>query len=69
MSAGRWSFSPAYDLNPVSEIERAQRPKTAITENQSEPSIDAALATAPRFGLKPTAARGIVREVYPAVAA
>ena len=59
---------PAYDLNPVPEIERAQLPKTAITENQDEPSIDAALAAAPRFGLKTAVAKAIVREVFSAVA-
>jgi len=65
---GKWSLSPAYDLNPVPEIERAQLPKTAITENQDEPSIDAALAAAPRFGLKTAAAKAIVREVFSSVA-
>lgn len=64
---GKWSLSPAYDLNPVPEIERAQLPMTAITEDQDEPSIDAALAAAPRFGLKATAAKSIVREVFSAV--
>lgn len=66
---GKWSLSPAYDLNPVPEIERAQLPKTAVTENQGEPSIDAALAAAPRFGLKSADAKGIVREVHAAVGA
>ncbi len=65
---GKWSLSPAYDLNPVPEIERSQLPKTAITEDQDEPSIDAALAAAPRFGLKPAVARSILRDVYSAVA-
>jgi len=65
---GKWSLSPAYDLNPVPEIERAQLPKTAIAEDQDEPSIDAALAAAPRFGLKTAAAKTIMREVFSAVA-
>ncbi len=64
---GRWALSPAYDLNPVPEIERAQTPKTAITEDQETPTIAAALAAAPRFGLKPAAARIILREVLTAV--
>ena len=64
---GKWSLSPAYDLNPVPEIERAQLPKTAITEDQDEPSIDAAIAAAPRFGLKTGTAKTIVREVFSAV--
>lgn len=65
---GKWSLSPAYDLNPVPEIERAQMPKTSISEDGSPSSIAAALAAAPRFGLKPAAAKAIVREVHAAVA-
>ena len=64
---GRWALSPAYDLNPVPEIERAQTPKTAITEDQEEPTIAAALDAAPRFGLKPVEARSILRRVHRAV--
>ena len=64
---GRWSLSPAYDLNPVPEIDRAQMPKTAITEDQEDHSISAALTAAPRFGLKTTAATTILREVSDAV--
>lgn len=66
-TAGKWSLSPAYDLNPVPEIERAQMPKTAIAEDNSDSSIEAALESAPRFGLKPTAAKAIVREVHAVV--
>lgn len=65
---GKWSLSPAYDLNPVPEIERSQLPKTAISEANAESSIQAALEAAPRFGLKPTAAKVILREVHAAVA-
>ena len=65
---GKWSLSPAYDLNPVPEIERAQVPKTAISEDNTEPSIEAALDAAPRFGLKPRDAKTIVREVSSVVA-
>ena len=64
---GRWALSPAYDLNPVPEIDHAQTPKTAITENQETPSIEAALAAAVRFGLKPAEAKKILREVRAAV--
>ncbi len=67
-TAGKWSLSPAYDLNPVPEIERAQMPKTAISEDNSDSSIEAALEAAPRFGLKPAAAKAIVREVHAVVA-
>lgn len=65
---GKWSLSPAYDLNPVPEIERAQMPKTAISEDNADSSIEAALEAAPRFGLKPAAAKTIVREVHAGVA-
>jgi serine/threonine-protein kinase HipA len=64
---GKWSLSPAYDLNPVPEIERAQTTKTAISEEHAESSIEAALEAAPRFGLKPAAAKAIVREVHAVV--
>ena len=65
---GRWALSPAYDLNPVPEIDRARTPKTAISEDGPELSLAAALAAAPRFGLKPAAAKTILREVRTAVA-
>ena len=64
---GRWALSPAYDLNPVPQIERAQTPKTAITEDQGEPTIAAALDAAPRFGLKPPEARAILRKIHQAL--
>ncbi len=67
-TAGKWSLSPAYDLNPVPEIERAQMPKTSISEEASDSSIEAALEAAPRFGLKPSAAKAIVGEVHAVVA-
>jgi serine/threonine-protein kinase HipA len=64
---GRWSLSPAYDLNPVPEIERAQMNKTAISEDDDEPGIEAALRVAARFALKPAQAKQILREVVTAV--
>ena len=64
---GKWSLSPAYDLNPVPEIERAQVPKTAISEDNADSSIAAAQPPPPRFGLKPAAAKSIVREVHAVV--
>lgn len=60
---GQWSLSPAYDLNPVPEIDRSHTPKTPITERQEEPSIAVALDAAPRFGLRATEAREILRDV------
>lgn len=64
---GRWSLSPAYDINPVPEIDRVRMNKTAITEEQEEPTIASALAAAPRFGLKASEARKILREAFTAV--
>jgi serine/threonine-protein kinase HipA len=61
---GRWSLSPAYDINPVPEMDRVHLSKTAITENQEESSIALALAAAPRFGLKVGETRKILREVF-----
>jgi serine/threonine-protein kinase HipA len=64
---GRWSLSPAYDINPVPEVGRVRVNKTAIAEDQDEPTIAGALAAAPRFGIKPSEARRILREVFTAV--
>ena len=41
--------------------------KTAITEDQQEPTVASALAAAPRFGLKANESRKILREVFTAV--
>ncbi len=65
---GRWSLSPAYDLNPVPEMDRTRTTKTAITEDQAEPTIAGALAAAGRFGLKAAESNRILREVFAAVA-
>ena len=65
---GRWALSPAYDINPVPEIDRTSTPKTPIAEFGGEPSVEAAFAAAVRFGLKPADAKSIVREVFSAVA-
>jgi len=64
---GHWVLSPAYDLNPVPEIDRSHVNKTAISEDQDEPSIEGALAVAGRFGLKPTEAKTILGEVLSVV--
>lgn len=66
---GRWALSPAYDLNPVPEIDRARTTKTPISEEQGEPSIAGALEAAPRFGLKPAVAKTILCEVFAAISA
>lgn len=62
-SPGQWSLSPAYDLNPVPEIDRSQTPKTPITEGREEPGVGLALDAAPRFGLRSSEAREILHEV------
>jgi serine/threonine-protein kinase HipA len=64
---GRWSLSPAYDLNPVPEMDRARMSKTAITEDQTEPTMAGALTAAERFGLKAAESKRILREVFTAV--
>lgn len=67
LRAGLWSLSPAYDLNPVPEMERSQTPKTPIAEDQVEPTIAEALRVAPRFSLTSAEAKNILREVCNAV--
>lgn len=64
---GRWSLSPAYDLNPAPEMDRAHGSKTPITEDQQEPTIAGALTAAARFGLKTAESKKILREVFAAV--
>ena len=66
---GRWSLSPAYDLNPVPEIDRVRVNRTPISEDDDESSIAGALAAAPRFGIKAPAAKTILREVFTAASA
>ena len=67
LAPGRWSLSPAYDLNPVPEMDRARVNKMATTEDEGPPTIAGALNAAPRFGLQPVDARRILREVVAAV--
>ncbi|NBX28914.1 type II toxin-antitoxin system HipA family toxin [bacterium] len=71
-SAGVWALSPAYDINPTPAIDRARQPKTPVSDEAHAPAdaleaIEAAVASADRFGLKPEAARRIVAEVRSAV--
>jgi len=66
---GHWSLSPAYDLNPVPEIDRIRVSKTPISEERDEGSIAGALAIAGRFGITAPAAKAILREVFAAVSA
>ncbi len=67
--AGKWSLSPAYDINPVPEVDRIHTSKTSITEDQEEPTMAGALAAASRFGLKPSESKKILDEVFTAVSA
>ena len=69
LAPGRWALSPAYDLNPVPEIDRRSTPKCPISESGGEATLAGALAAAPRFGLSASAARAILREVTAAVSA
>jgi len=64
---GRWALSPAYDLNPVPEIDRSQMPKTPISEDYDASGIAATLAVAQRFALKQPQAKTILREVIAAI--
>jgi serine/threonine-protein kinase HipA len=65
--SGRWSLSPAYDVNPVPEMERARTSKTAVTEEMEEPSVESALAAAARFDLSSRESKSILREVFDVV--
>ncbi|HTV40687.1 MAG TPA: type II toxin-antitoxin system HipA family toxin [Candidatus Sulfotelmatobacter sp.] len=64
---GRWSLSPAYDINPVPEVDRVYINKMPITEDLAEPAIGIALDAAERFGLGPSESKEILREVFTAV--
>jgi serine/threonine-protein kinase HipA len=64
---GRWSLSPAYDVNPVPDIDRIHVSKTPITEGEEDPSIGLALEVSARFGLNASEAKKILEEVFEAV--
>jgi len=66
---GRWCLSPAYDINPVPEIDRSRVNKTPITEDHEDSGIPVALSVASRFGLKQQSAKAILGEVFSAVSA
>jgi len=66
---GRWSLSPAYDVNPVPEMDRARMNKTSITEDHEESGIAVAMSAAARFGVKPKDAKAILGEVFSSVSA
>jgi serine/threonine-protein kinase HipA len=66
---GRWSLSPAYDINPVPEIDRARINKTPITDENEDSGVHVALSAAARFGLNAQEAKTILGEVVTAVSA
>jgi len=51
-NAGKWSLSPAYDLNPVPITHRSTDHKTAISEEFSDQTIERAIKVCPQFKLK-----------------
>ena len=63
-----YRLSPAYDLNPVPADVRPRILSTAVTPDDATGSLDAALESAPYFGLRKPAAEAIVKEVRAGVA-
>ena len=66
--AGGWRLSPAYDMNPTPIDVKAHILSLAIDEADDTASLDVALGMARQCGLKPPAAKEIIREVQAAVA-
>jgi serine/threonine-protein kinase HipA len=66
-SPGRWSLSPAYDINPVPAIEQSGGNATSLSDGAGERSVEHALALAPRFGLTAAVARSALHQVADAV--
>ncbi|MEZ0387043.1 MAG: type II toxin-antitoxin system HipA family toxin [Verrucomicrobium sp.] len=64
---GRWALSPAYDINPVPEIDRVHTAQTPISDDGDEASIAAALNVASRFGLRKEEAKAILKEILATV--
>lgn len=70
---GMWELSPAYDINPAPTIDRAGGRQTPVSEDSSlgagaSLELEEAVSRCDRFGLRPTAARGIVDELKAAIA-
>jgi serine/threonine-protein kinase HipA len=70
---GRWSLSPAYDINPAPEIDRFHGRVTPVSEDSAgdheiAAEMETALASCKRFGLDMPAARTVVTEVQAAMA-
>lgn len=66
ISKGKWRLSPAFDINPFPD--KARVLKTWISEDTGpDASIEAAMKTAPYFGLRPLRAKDVLAEVSRAV--
>ena len=70
---GRWSLSPAYDINPTPMIDRFHGRETPVSEDSPDDheiaaELDNALGRANRFGLNLPTARTVVAEVRAAMA-
>ncbi|MEQ1630829.1 MAG: type II toxin-antitoxin system HipA family toxin [Planctomycetota bacterium] len=66
---GRWSLSPAYDVNPVPESESSRGNRTPLGEDATDFSIDHAMKLAAKFGLGLARAKQVLRKVVGAVEA
>tara|TARA_R110001592_G_scaffold254129_2_gene517445 strand:+ start:13796 stop:15016 length:1221 start_codon:yes stop_codon:yes gene_type:complete len=65
--AGQWRLSPAYDLNPVPEMEKARELATWISEEGPDADLDIARRAAPYFALKDHQAEAIITQVSAAL--
>ena len=60
---GKWRLSPAYDLNPVPQAEKARELTTWISEEGPAADLDLARRAAPYFSLNDEQAEAIIGEV------
>lgn len=67
LEEGRWSLSPAYDVNPVPASEASRGNRTPLGEDATDFSVDHAMRLAPRFGLGLARCKQVLREVVEAV--
>ncbi len=63
----KWRLSPAYDLNPVPESEKARELTTWISDEGSDADLDLARKVAPCFALDAVRANAIIDEVATAL--
>lgn len=62
-----WRLAPAYDLNPIPVEIKPRILSTSISFDSAEASLELALEVAGEFGLKPTEAMTVAKEVGAAV--